>query len=165
MRVFSDHGFAKSKTITVAAEADMAPSILHHYFDTKEDMLLAAASTLAARLSSRFSDFVENERSLEDYVTAALRTGPRADTRSARAWVSLFAQGVANPAIARWLRSFVQKQLELIQNLEPRFSKHDAAAVLAYVIGCLVVGAFAPSTVAGFADARGRLFVTALRSK
>jgi hypothetical protein len=44
-----------------------------------------------------------------------------------------------------------------------RLSDHDAGAILAFIIGALVVGAFAPKKTAGFAAPALRKLVDALR--
>ena len=84
---------------------------------------------------------------------------------AARCWVGLFAEAVRNPALFKCFRRLIDTEVEAIQRQSNyELSDQDAGAVLAFVIGSLVVGAFAPRKTSGFAAPGLRTLVAALRS-
>ena len=79
--------------------------------------------------------------------------------------MGLFAEAVRNPSLFRHVRRLLDTEIGAIrQRSGGRFSDQDAGAVLAFVIGALVLGAFAPRKTAGFAAPALRALVAALEA-
>lgn len=151
-KVLGDHGYAGATIAAVADEAGVAPGLIHHHFQNKAELL----STLLAELMTRFRSRVRRLESRDDpltaYVQGALRLDDDSDLTAARCWVGVFAEAVRNPALYKQLRRALDAELVSIQARSGHtLSSQQAAAVLAFVIGALVLGAFAPENVAGFA--------------
>ncbi len=162
-RVLAEHGFARATVARVAAEAGVAPGLLHHHFDSKREMLDALLDRGAQGFRARVAAMEDTDDPLIAYVEAALRLDARSDVVGARAWVSMFAEAVREPALYRKMRRFVDREtVSLIERSAGRLGPEEAAAVLAFVVGCLVLGAFAPRRTAGFAAPAGRRIVEAL---
>lgn len=161
-KVLADHGYAGATIAAVATEADVAPGLLHHHFESKQEMLEALLRDLISRFRSRVRVYEEGQDRLLAYVDGALKLDERADVTAARCWVGLFAEAVRSPGLFRQVRSLIDGEIGAIRRRSNgRLSDHEASAVLAFIIGSLVVGAFAPKKTAGFAAPALRRFVRA----
>lgn len=151
-RVLANHGYAGATISAIAAEAGISAGLVHHHFTDKAELLSALLSDLIARFRVRVDERNDGGDSLLAYCDAAVRLDDRADTVAARCWVGLFAEAVRSPTLFMRVRRFVDRELVAIQRHSGgRLSAQEAGAVLAFVVGSLVVGAFAPRKTAGFA--------------
>jgi TetR/AcrR family transcriptional repressor of bet genes len=150
----------------VAARAGVAPGLLHHYFTGKADLLESLLDELVARFRQRVSGRERGADPLAAYADGAVALDGTADLVAARCWVGLFAEAVRNPTLFARVRRLVDTEIVAIQRRSGgRLSDHDAAAVLAFVIGALVLGAFAPRKTAGFAATSLRALLQGLSAK
>lgn len=164
-RVLADHGFAGATISSVAAEAGVAPGLVHHHFASKGELLSCLLTDLVARFRSRLQGYERGGDSLLAYVDAALGLDDRADLSAARCWVGVFAEAIRNPTLFAQVRRLIDAEIVAIQRRSgDRFSSQEAGAVLAFVVGSLVVGAFAPRKTAGFAAPGLKRLVAALRA-
>jgi TetR/AcrR family transcriptional repressor of bet genes len=164
-RVLTDHGFAGATIASVAAEAGMAPGRVHHHFENKGELLSSLLTDLVGRFRSRVQHYERGQDPLLAYIDAALALDDRADVSAARCWVGLFAEALRNPALFAQMRRLLDTEIVTIQRRSGnRLSAQDAGAVLAFVVGSLVVGAFAPRKTAGFAAPGLKRLVAAMRS-
>jgi hypothetical protein len=75
----------------------------------------------------------------------------------------VFAEAVRDPSLFGQMRRLVDSEIDSIRRRSGyRFSDQDAGSVLAFVVGSLVVGAFAPRKTAGFAAPGLRKLLEAL---
>jgi TetR/AcrR family transcriptional regulator, transcriptional repressor of bet genes len=163
VRVLAEHGYAGATIAAVAAEAHVAPGLLHHHFDDKHDMLVSLLDELLARFRQRVADQEQAEGPLEAYVDAALALDDGADVRAAKCWVGVFAEAIRHPALFQRMRRVIDTEIGAVQTRSGgRLSAHEAGGVLAYIVGALVLGAFAPRKVAGFAAPTLRRMLPAL---
>jgi AcrR family transcriptional regulator len=163
IRVLAAHGQAGATIAAVAAEAGAPQGIVHHYFVDKQDLYGAALDLLVTRFRGRLRAASDDATRLEAYGDAALALDSNADVEAARAWVGLFAEALADPALFQRLRRLLDTEVVAIQHRAgDRLSTQDASAVLAFVVGALVFGAFAPRRAAGFAAPSLRRLIGAL---
>jgi TetR/AcrR family transcriptional repressor of bet genes len=163
-RVLATHGYAGATISAVAQEAGVAPGLVHHHFTDKEDLLASLLDDLMGRFRRRARHFESGEDPLDAYVSAALALDGTADTVAARCWVGVLAEAVRSPALFAQVRRLVDTEIEGIQRRSAnRLRAEDAGAVLAFVIGALMLGAFAPRKTAGFAAPALRTFVRAIK--
>lgn len=158
-RVLARHGFAGATIAAVAAEAGVTPGLVHHYFTDKRELLLALVADLLARFRRRGRAYATDD--LDAYIAAALALDGSADLIAARCWVGVFAEAVRDSALFDQLRRVLDTEITAIRR-RSRLDDHSAAAVLAFIIGSLVFGAFAPRKTAGFAAPALRHFVKSL---
>jgi TetR/AcrR family transcriptional repressor of bet genes len=164
-RVLAKKGYAGATIAAVAAEAGVAPGLVHHHFADKDDLLASLLADLVARFRRRASALDSGEDPLEAWLDAALRLDANADVTAARCWVGVLAEAVRDPALGDKVRRLVETEIEAIQRRSGgRLAAQDAGAVLAFVMGSLVLGAFAPRRTAGFAAPAAHRLVRALRS-
>lgn len=163
-RVLADHGYAGATISAVAAEAGVAPGLVHHHFESKAELLSCLLRHLITRFRARIDRHQGEGDALLDYVDAALKLDERADITAARCWVGVFSEAIRSKTLFGQMRRLIDTEIVAIQSRAGgRFSAHDAGAVLAFVIGSLVLGAFAPRRTAGFAAPGLRKLIAALR--
>lgn len=163
--VLANHGYAGATIAAVAAEAGIAPGLIHHHFDSKSDLLEALLRDLLTRFRERVRSYEADEDRLLAYVDGALKLDERADLVAARCWVGLFAEAVRNPTLFTEVRRLLDGEITSLElRSGGKLSTEDAGCVLAFVIGSLVLGAFAPRKTAGFAAPGLRKLVVALTS-
>jgi TetR/AcrR family transcriptional repressor of bet genes len=149
--------------MAVAQEAAVAPGLVHHHFANKEDLLASLLDDLMGRFRGRARHFESGTDPLDAYISAALALDGTADTVAARCWVGLLAEAVRSPTLFAQVRRLVDTEIEAIRRRSgSRLKPEGAGAVLAFVMGALMLGAFAPRKTAGFAAPALRAFVRAL---
>jgi TetR/AcrR family transcriptional regulator, transcriptional repressor of bet genes len=164
--VLAEHGYEGATIMAVATRAGMAPGLVHHYFAGKAELLSSLLDELISRFRMRVRAKEPSVDPLTAYLDGAVGLDQTADLVAARCWVGLFAEAVRDPGLFTEVRRLVDTEIGTIQRRSgDRLSPQDAGAVLAFVIGALVLGAFAPRKTAGFASPALRCFVRALLTK
>lgn len=162
-RVLARRGYAGATVVAVAEEAGIAPGLVHHHFDDKADLLKSLLDDLIARFRRRTTSKEAGTDALSAYLAAALELDDSADANAARCWVGVLAEAVRQPALGEQVRLLVDTEIEGIRRRAGgRLSPQESGAVLAFVMGALVMGAFAPTRTAGFAAPAARLLARAL---
>jgi TetR/AcrR family transcriptional repressor of bet genes len=161
-RVLANHGYAGATIAAIALEARVAPGLVHHHFDDKAELLHGLVHDLISKFRQRVHHYQSSEDPLLAYIDGALKLDERADLVAAKCWVGVFAEAVRNPTLFRLVRSLLDTEISNIeQRSRGRLSTEDAGSVLAFIIGALVLGAFAPRRTAGFAAPGLRKLVAA----
>jgi TetR/AcrR family transcriptional repressor of bet genes len=151
-RVVARHGCAGATIAAVAEEAGVAPGLVHHHFDDKADLLQSLLDALVVRFRWRTSAKEAGSDALSAWLGAALALDETADLVEARCWVGVLAEAARDGALAERVRRFVDGEIAGIRRrAHGRMTREEAGATLAFVLGSLVLGAFAPERVAGFA--------------
>jgi TetR/AcrR family transcriptional regulator, transcriptional repressor of bet genes len=165
-QVLADHGYEGATIVAVAARAGIAPGLVHHYFADKAELLSSLLGELVSRFRARVSAKERIVDPLVAYLDGAVGLDGTADLVAARCWVGLFAEAVRDPELFAQVRRLVDSEIGAIQRRSGgRLSEQDGGAVLAFVIGALVLGAFAPRKTAGFASPALRRLVEALLAR
>lgn len=162
-RALARHGFAGATIAAVAAEADVSPGLVHHHFADKADLLDALLSHLLERFRQSRERREGGMDSLATYIDAALKLDARADVEAARCWVAVFAEAIRDPALFRRVRRVLDAELlEIERRGAGALAGQDASAILSFILGSLVFGAFAPRKTSGFAAPALHQFVETL---
>jgi TetR/AcrR family transcriptional repressor of bet genes len=161
-RVLGTHGQGGATIAAVAAEAGVAPGLVHHYFRDKQDLYEALLGELLAEFRRRV-DAAGEADALDAYIDAALALDDRSDVAAARAWVGVFAEALGDPTLFAKVRRMMDAEVTHVERRGAGLSTADASAVVAFVVGALVFGAFAPRKTAGFAAPALRRMVAGLR--
>lgn len=165
-RVLADHGYAGATISAVAAEAEVAPGLIHHHFENKEELLAALLQDLVLRFRRRIHDHAFEGDAVLAYADAALALDERADITAARCWVGLFSEAIRNPALFAQFRRLIDTEIASIEHRSNHsLSSQQAGAILAFILGSLVLGAFAPRKTAGFAAPALHELVRAMRER
>jgi len=161
-RVLADHGYAGATIAAIALEAGIAPGLVHHHFDDKAELLRGLVHDLISKFRQRVQHYETSDDPLLAYVDGALKPDERADRVAAKCWVGLFAEAVRDPTLFAQMRTLLDTEIASIERrARGRLSTDQAGAVLAFIIGALVLGAFAPRRTAGFAAPGLRKLVAA----
>ena len=162
-RVLGAHGRGGATIAAVATEAGIAPGLVHHYFANKQELYEVLLDELRAEFHRRVAAS-PGEDPLDAYVSAALALGERSDVSAARAWVGLFAEALSDPVLFEKVRRAMDAEVAHVERRgNAALSAADASAVIAFIVGALVFGAFAPRKTAGFAAPSLRRMLTGLR--
>jgi TetR/AcrR family transcriptional repressor of bet genes len=165
-RVLATHGSGGATIAAVAEEAGIAPGLVHHYFSDKQDLYVALVDGLMAGFRRQRAPARDARDPVVAYADAALALDERADLVAARAWVGVLAEALSDPLLFDKLRRLLDAEvLHIEQRARGTLSTADASAVLAFIIGALVFGAFAPRKTAGFAAPSLRRMLAGLRSR
>ncbi len=163
-RVLAQRGYAGATVVAIAEEAGVAPGLVHHHFASKDDLIECLLTDLLTRLRKRTRGRENETDALEAWVSAALALDGDADVVAARCWVGIFAEAVREPKLFDRVRRLVDTEIAAIERRAAgTLDGHEAGGVLAFVIGALVMGAFAPRKTAGFAAPTAIRLVAALR--
>ena len=164
-RVLADHGYAGATIASVAAEAHIAPGLVHHHFESKGELLSCLVEELVRRFRGRIEQREGDGDPLHAYADAALKLDEHADVVEARCWVGIFAEAVRNPELFDRMRRLLEVEIGAVQRRSGNaLSAQDSGAVIAFVIGSLVVGAFTPRRTSGFAAPGLKRLVNAMRA-
>ena len=165
-QVLAEHGYEGATILAVAARAGIAPGLVHHYFADKAELLSTLLDELVSRFGARVRAKERTADPLAAYVDGAVGLDGTADLVAARCWVGMFAEAIRDRALFAQVRRLVDAEIDAIRRRSgERLSDQDAGAVLAFVIGALVLGAFAPRKTTGFASPALRCLVEALLAR
>jgi TetR/AcrR family transcriptional repressor of bet genes len=165
VRVLGAHGQGGATIAAVAAEAGIAPGLVHHYFESKQDLYEMLLEELRAAFRRRLEACASADP-LDAYVSAALALDERSDISAARAWVGVLAEAIGDPVLFAKVRRAMDAEVAQVERrARGTLSAADASAVVAFVVGALVFGAFAPRKTAGFAAPSLRRMLGALRRR
>lgn len=158
-QVLAEHGYEGATIAAVAERARMAPGMVHHYFVNKAELMSELVKVLIGRFRARVRQKEGAGDPLNAYIDGALALDASADLVAARCWVGVFAEAVREPSLFGQVRRMLDAEIGAIQQRGGgRVSEQDAGAMLAFIIGALVFGAFAPRKTAGFAAPALRRF-------
>lgn len=166
-KVMADHGFAGATITAVADAAGLSPGLLHHHFKNKEEMLSELFSSLLSTFKLRLQTQPhEASDMLFHYVDCALKLDQHADVVMAKCWVGVLSEALREPSLFAKLRSHLQNEVDEITKISHgKIDTGQSSALLAYILGSLVFGAFAPRKTAGFAATNGKLIVNAFMAE
>jgi AcrR family transcriptional regulator len=161
-RVLASHGYAGATMQVVALEANLSAGLLHHYFSGKEEMLHELFIDLVGAFRGRISKD-PNLSGLGGYLGAALQRGEGSDPQAAKCWVGLFAEAMRDPVLMTKIRRYLEGEISfLCEKSGGKLDVKESSVILAYVLGCLVFGAFAPKKTEGFAFAGAQKILKAM---
>lgn len=158
-RVFATEGYSGATIQAVADEAGLSPGLLHHHFENKQEMLYELFDQLLERFNQAFQEQEKEnyKKPLDIYLSSALALNDRSDITLARCWVGVLAEALKDPYLKARLVRTLDREILKIQSISGgMFDTKDASSFIAYILGSLVFGAFAPQKSKGFAYERGR---------
>ena len=137
---------------TIAAEANVTPGLLHHHFDSKAEMLESLLEAEITRFRQRLRHHDPGADPLHAYADATLGLNANADPVGARCWVSLLAEALRDPTLYAQVKRFIATETASIKSRgKGRLTPQESTAILAFVLGALLLGTFTPHRVKGFA--------------
>lgn len=170
--VMARQGYEKATIQAIAAEAGLAPGLLHYHFKSKQEILVSLVTTLADYAQQRFAQLAGEAEDpavrLRAYIEARLGLGPGAAPEIVAAWVMIGAEAVRQPEVREAFQKAVATELALLTDLltvclrqrgRPEAgASHIAAGVLA-----MMQGAYQLASAAGELMPTGYASEAALR--
>ena len=142
MKLFANKGYDNVSVREVAREADVAPGLAYHYFDSKQSLFAAAIEDYAQRSAAVFIEiFNDAHLTLDEKIAQAIQTASNHDSFP---YASLFhAEGSStlhdrlSLGLAEAVRPHLKTAIELdaLQRNVPTDGAEELAAIMAY--GCI----------------------------
>ena len=155
-------GPAGATISAVAAAAGLTTGLVHHHVTDKDALYGLVLEELRAQFQARRAASAGDP--LDGYIDAALSLGARSDIIGARAWVGVFAEAVSREPLRAAVRRALDAEIATVERLSRgSLDTAGASAGVAFVVGALVLGAFAPRKTAGFAADSLRQMMVGLR--
>jgi TetR/AcrR family transcriptional repressor of bet genes len=149
--VMAKHGYEKATIQMIAAEAGLAPGLLHYHFKRKQDILMALVATLAGYGQQRYAqlavEVADPMLRLRACIDARLALGAGAAADVVAAWVMVSAEAVRQPEVREAFQRAVAAELALLAGLVADCLRlhgrpaHDAGDVAAGLLA-LITGAY-----------------------
>jgi AcrR family transcriptional regulator len=139
-RSLAEHGYEAATVKDIAHEAGVAPGLVHYYFETKEELLLAAIAYGCAQMPEPSGDPTEFAR--EAFADSKANLDLKTDFQ--RLILDMAAVGLHNPRIAERVVEFIRQDRGYIERVARQVlaqremrSSDEAPAVAAVVWGAI----------------------------
>jgi AcrR family transcriptional regulator len=142
-RVLAEVGYEAASIKEIARAADVAPGLIHYYFATKEDLLVAVVEALSAEGRARFQALREevDKDALGSSAFALSLSRLKSETDMIKLRIELFALALRNEAVRKEVLKILRGRLESISatvksaRAEPRFAEGFAKLIDAMLDG------------------------------
>lgn len=154
----SEYGFEHTTVARIGRAANVSPSIIHHYFGGKDDLLEASMrhlleqlrQTLVARLATS-----NDPRTRVDMIVAANFSDDQFSGEILAAWMALWSQAQHHPALYRLYRVYARRlRSNLRHALRPLLDEADLERAT-FGVAALVDGLWLNCSLNG--EANGQL--------
>ena len=151
LAVIARHGYEKATIQAIAAQAGLAPGLIHYHFKNKQEILVSLIAAMAEAANARYAavlgDQVEPAARLRAYLHARLGLGEGAAPEIVAAWVMIGAEAVRQPEVRTVYQRMVADELALLATLladclRAAGRATDVAAPLAAGLAALIAGAY-----------------------
>ena len=164
LAVIARHGYDKATIQAIAAQAGLAPGLIHYHFRNKQEILVSLIGAMAEAAHARYltvlGDQVEPLPRLRAYLHARLGLGEGAAPDIVAAWVMIGAEAVRQPEVRAVYRQMIADELALLTTLlgdclRERARDTRTAATLAAGLAAMIEGAYQLSSAAADVLPRG----------
>ena len=172
LAVIARHGYDKATIQAIAAQAGLAPGLIHYHFKNKQEILVSLIGAMAQAAHARYlavlGDQVAPLPRLRAYLHARLGLGDGATPDIVAAWVMIGAEAVRQPEVRAVYQRMVADELTLLATLlgdclRARGRDTRAAAPLAAGLVAMIEGAYQLSSAAADVMPRGYAADAAIR--
>lgn len=129
----------------------MSTALAHHYFGSKDQILLSAMREILRRYHSHVVRQLHNQNTPEERLFAVLDAslGPdHFDSQTVSAWLNLYVLAQKNPQAARLL-SVYRRRLHSTLKFDLKALRPDRAEEIAATLGALIDGIYLRAALAG----------------
>ncbi len=141
------HGLGHASVQRIAAEAGVPAGLIHHYFESKEDLLIATVDLIVDELKTPLKaelDVLDPERAFGralDFLFLEIPTERMRSVLFAEIGTAALRRPQLRRRIAALNAEIVTELTALIDHLPDRRTRHADNAELAMLIACLFAGA------------------------
>ena len=157
LAVMARQGYEKATIQAIAAEAGLAPGLVHYHFGSKQEILVQLVHTLAGAARARAQAFAALATTplerLDAFLQARLGLGDGASSDAVAAWVMVATEAVRQDEVRAIYRAVVAEEFARLETLladalRQRGRDPDCAGSIAAGLMALISGAFQMSTAA-----------------
>jgi len=133
MRVIGDHGSLTVTMSEIAKQAGVSPALAHHYFGSKEQLLIETVRVHLQRLRDSVVTALREAKSPREKLSAVIRVSFQADQfapETIAAWLAFYAEAQRSEETRRFLVIYARRlHSNLVANLKALCPAGDAARI------------------------------------
>ncbi|SCB20664.1 transcriptional regulator BetI [Rhizobium multihospitium] len=133
MRVIGDHGSLTVTMSEIAKQAGVSPALAHHYFGSKEQLLIETVRVNLQRLRDSVVTALREAKTPREKLSAVIRVSFQADQfapETIAAWLAFYAEAQRSEETRRFLVIYARRlHSNLVANLKALCSAPDAARI------------------------------------
>lgn len=133
MRVIGDHGSLTVTMSEIAKQAGVSPALAHHYFGSKEQLLIETVRAHLQRLRDSVVTALRAARTPREKLSAVIRVSFQADQfapETIAAWLAFYAEAQRSEETRRFLVIYARRlHSNLVANLKILCPAEDAARI------------------------------------
>ncbi|WP_113356029.1 transcriptional regulator BetI [Rhizobium sp. SYY.PMSO] len=133
MRVIGDHGSLTVTMSEIAKEAGVSPALAHHYFGSKEQLLIETVRVHLQRLRDSVVTALRAARTPREKLSAVIRVSFQADQfapETIAAWLAFYAEAQRSEETRRFLVIYARRlHSNLVANLKALCPAGDAERI------------------------------------
>jgi TetR/AcrR family transcriptional repressor of bet genes len=145
LRVIGDHGSLSVTMSEIAKQAGVSPALAHHYFGSKEQLLIETIRSLLKQLRDDAVTAVKAARTPREKLSALIRVSFQADQfapQTIAAWLAFYAEAQRSEETRRFLMIYARRlRSNLVANLKP-LCPADAAEHIAEGAAAMIDGLY-----------------------
>ncbi len=156
LREISDRGSLDVTVARIAARADVSSALAHHYFGTKEDLMLATMLHLLAEFRRDVVARMRRAEAPRERLSAIVESsfGPEQfDRATIGAWLTFYAWALSSPRAARLLRLYQRRLHANMLHALKRLAAPAEAERIASGLGGMIDGLYLREALSGRATA------------
>lgn len=135
LRVIGDHGTLAVTMSEIARNAGVSPALAHHYFGSKDQLLIATIRTLLRQLRDDAVTALKAAHTSREKLSAIIRVSFQADQfapDTIAAWLAFYAEAQRSEEVRRFLVIYARRlHSNLLASLKHLCSADDAERIAA----------------------------------
>lgn len=133
MRVIGDHGSLTVTMSEIAKQAGVSPALAHHYFGSKEQLLIETVRVHLQRLRDSVVTAMREAKTPREKLSAVIRVSFQADQfapETIAAWLAFYAEAQRSEETRRFLVIYARRlRSNLLANLKVLCPREDAERI------------------------------------
>ncbi|MGY5802858.1 transcriptional regulator BetI [Rhizobium sp. LEGMi12c] len=133
MRVIGDHGSLTVTMSEIAKQAGVSPALAHHYFGSKEQLLIETVRVHLQRLRDSVVTALRKAKTPREKLSAVIRVSFQADQfapETIAAWLAFYAEAQRSEETRRFLVIYARRlHSNLVANLKALCPAEDAGRI------------------------------------
>ena len=133
LRAIGHHGSLAVTMSEIAREAGVSPALAHHYFGSKEQLLIATIRNLLQALRRDAAVALRRARTPRERISAVIRVNFQADQfapETVAAWLAFYSEAQRSEEVRRLLALYARRlHSNLMSGLAPLCPRSDAGRI------------------------------------
>ena len=145
LRAIGQHGSLDVTMSDIAREAGVSPALAHHYFGSKQQLLVATIRSLLRRLRTDIVAELEHLRTPRERLSAVIRVSFKADQFAPEvvaAWLAFYVEAQRSEEVRRLLVIYARRLRSNLLDSLARLCPADDAARIAEGVAAMIDGLY-----------------------